>query len=237
VRSTSLFAIGIALALSGCGTATQVGFSDPTARAAALEKFHSGTAGMTCGTGFDCTLKWILAAPAAQRMAQAQKWDDLADVILAAGMDVDAAWFYLGLAAQGEDRDSVARVYYNTALRKTMTGGSSACATISDEFCAGITLPDDATKMMAELGSGGPRYAAPRRRAATPVAAAAAPASTAPASTAPASTGWVAPSSVKSASATSSFVAPAPAASASRGSSSATSGSSGGWVTPAAAKP
>jgi hypothetical protein len=233
VRSTSFFAIGIALALSGCGSATQVGFSDPSARAAALEKFHAGTAGMTCGTGFDCNVKWILAGPAAQRMAQAEKWDDLADVILAAGMDVDAAWFYLGLAAQGEDRNGAARVYYNMALRKNMAGGSSACATISDQFCAGITLPDDASKMMAELGSGGSQYAAPRRRSTAPAAASAATPAAAPAT----SSAWVAPASTKSASATSSsFVAPAPPASSSGGGSSSASGGSS-WVAPAAAKP
>jgi hypothetical protein len=230
VRSTSFFAIGMALALSGCGSATQVGFSDPTARAAALERFHAGTAGMACGTGFDCSLKWIISGPAAQRMAQAQKWDDLADVVLAAGMDVDAAWFYLGLAAQGENHNSAARVYYNMALRKNMAGGTSACATISDEYCAGITLPDDANKMLAELGSGEPQYAAPRRRAPTPVAAATPAAKQG-------STGWVAPSPASSASATSSsFVAPAKPASASGGGTSAAAGSSG-WVTPAAAKP
>ena len=63
MRSTLLFAAGVTLALSGCGTATQVGFSDPSARAAALERFHAGTAGKPpCGAGFDCTFKWIVAA-------------------------------------------------------------------------------------------------------------------------------------------------------------------------------
>lgn len=226
MRSTLLFAAGVTLALSGCGTATQVGFSDPSARAAALERFHAGTAGMSCGAGFDCTFKWIVAEPAMQRMAQAQKWDDLADVVMAAGMDVDAAWFYLGLAAQGENYNNAARVYYETALRKTMAGGPSACATFGEEFCTGIDLPDDANKQMASLGTDQPQYAAPRHYAPTHVATSA-PAAPAPAAST--SAAWVAPAAKSTTS--SSFVPPASGTSA-----SASSGTSS-WVAPAAAKP
>ena len=216
MRNRSLFAIAMTLALSACGSATQVGFSDPAARSAALEKFHSGTAAMTCGTGFDCTFKWINSRAAAQRFAQAQRWDDVADVVLAAGMDVDLAWFYLGLAAQGENRTSAARVYYNMSVRKTLAGSASACGSVNTDNCLGVDLPDDANRMMAQLRGGGSRAAAPRPRTTAPVAAAT-----------PASTGWVAPAPASSGS-SSSFVTPAPAASTQSG---------GGWVAPAASKP
>src|SRR5580658_5366879 len=190
------------LALSGCG-AQQVGFSDPAARAAALDKFHAGTAAMTCGTGLDCTFKWVNSKGAAQRFAQAQKWDDVADVVLAAGMDVDLAWFYLGLAAQGENRAGAARTYYNMSIRKTTAGGVNACGSVDESQCDGVTLPDDANEQMAALrGTRGP---ARKRNASTP---AATPAST---------TGFVPPAPPNSGS--SSFVTPAPPAS-SGGSSS-----------------
>ena len=212
MRNRCNFAIGLMLALSGCG-AQQVGFSDPAARTAALEKFHAGTAAMTCGTGVDCNFKWINSRSTAQRFAQAQKWDDVADVVLAAGMDVDLAWFYLGLAAEGENRNNAARVYYNTSIRKTTAGGINACGFITDSNCEGITLPDDANDQLASL-RGAPRYAAPKKSPSTP---AATPAS---------STGWV---------------APAPPGSGSSGGSSSGGSSSGGstssWVAPAAAKP
>jgi hypothetical protein len=184
---------------------------------------------MTCGTGFDCTFKWFTARPAAQRMSQAQRWDDLADVVLASGMDVDLAWFYLGLAAQGENRTSAARVYYDMAIRKSMAGGASACGTLSPDYCDGVTLPDDASRMVAALGSGGGRIAspAPRPRAST-------------ASAKPDSGGWVAPASTTSASGTntsSSFVAPAPGSSNTGGSTAPANSSGGAWVAPAPAKP
>jgi hypothetical protein len=201
------------LALTGCG-AQQVGFSDPAARTAALEKFHAGTAAMTCGTGIDCTFKWINSRAAAQRFAQAQKWDDVADVVLAAGMDVDLAWFYLGLAAQGENRTSAARTYYNMSIRKTTAGGINACGSVDESQCEGVTLPDDADEQMASLR--GVRHPVARKSPSTPAAT-------------PASTGFVAPAPPNSG--TSSFVTPAPPGSGSGG------GSSGSWVAPASAKP
>jgi len=223
VRNRSFLAIGIMLALSACGTATQVGFSDPAARTEALNRFHAGTAAMTCGTGIDCTFKWFTARPAAQRLSQAQRWDDLADVVLASGMDVDLAWFYLGLAAQGENRTGAARIYYDMAIRKSMTGGANACGSVNTDFCDGITLPDDASRMVAALGSG--RIAASRPRAATVAAK-------------PAPSGWVAPETTTSGSGTtSSFVAPAPASSNTSGGATAPSSSDGSWVAPAPVKP
>jgi hypothetical protein len=214
VRNRSYFAIGLMLALSGCG-AQQVGFSDPAARSAALEKFHAGSAAMTCGTGMDCSFKWINSRAAAQRFAQAQKWDDVADVVLAAGMDVDLAWFYLGLAAQGENRTSAARVYYNMSIRKTTAGGVNACGSVDESQCEGVTLPDDATEQLASL-RGTTRYSGSKKSPSTPAAT-------------PASTGFVAPAPPNSG--TSSFVTPAAPASGSGG------GSSGGWVAPASTKP
>lgn len=227
MRNRSFFAIGLILTLSACGTATQVGFSDPTARTAALAKFRAGTAAMTCGTGFDCTYKWFTARPAAQRLSQGQRWDDLVDVVMASGMDVDLAWFYLGLAAQGENRDGAARIYYDMAVRKSMTGGANACGTVNPDFCDGITLPDDANKMLASLGSG-TRTAGPSSRPRVSTVA-----------SKPAQGDWVPPATntASGASTSSTFVAPAPASSSSGGGAASPSASSGGWVAPAPAKP
>jgi hypothetical protein len=207
----SLAILTLTAALGAC--ANNVGFQDPAQRQAALAAFHSGTAVMTCGNGLQCGLRWGAARSNAQSFAQARQWDNLAELILSTGYDEDLAWYYLAEAAQGLGDYDAARVYYNTAASRAVAGGNFACSVGIVDTCDGVTLPNDAEAMLAELPTSAPHLASSARHSTSSVrrtakastrpppaasAAAGSPASTSPAGTAAAAAGagqpgWVAP--------------------------------------------
>ncbi len=210
-------AIVLAFGLAGCSTS--VGFHSQADRDAALATFRNGQASLACGNGLGCALGWTPVRPAAERFAQSEQWDNLAEVVLAQGYDIDLTWFYLGLAAEGLGYNDAARVYYQTSMRRTTVGGLSACG---GDLCGPVVLPDDAQRMLAQLATSKPPVAQRQRPTRSNQATAKAAAKPAAAGTdwqspgaAPASSGqWVDPGATPTA------ATPA----------SATGGS--GWVTP-----
>ena len=136
----------VAAGLTGC--AVQVGYKDAGQRAAALSAFRAGNARLGCPAGENCLFTWISTRPAATRLMQAQRWEDLADVVLAANYDQDLAWFYLGLAASGLGYQDVARSYLDRSVQRTIIGGFQTCL---PNLCDGINLPADARTLMASL--------------------------------------------------------------------------------------
>lgn len=137
-----------AIGMSGC-IGVPVGIQDPGARAEALRAFHAGEAQMQCGRGLDCAVYWNEAKPAASRLVLAQRWDDVAEVVLGAGYDQDLTWFYLGLAAEGQGRAQAARVYFDNAVKRSLYGTGYACVSAGMNTCDGVRLPEDAQKLLA----------------------------------------------------------------------------------------
>lgn len=133
---------------AGCNV-VPVGIQDPAARAGALAAFRAGEAQMQCGRGLECAVRWNEAKPAASRLVVAQRWDDVADVVLGAGYDQDLTWFYLGLAAEGVGQSQAARVYYDNAVRRSLYGAGYACVAAGMNTCDGVRLPEDAQKLLA----------------------------------------------------------------------------------------
>jgi len=140
--------LGLLVLTAGCNM-VPVGIQDPAAKAAALSAFRAGEAQMQCGRGLDCAVRWNEAKPAASRLVVAQRWDDVADVVLGAGYDQDLTWFYLGLAAEGAGSAQAARVYYDNAIRRSLYGAGYACVAAGMTTCDGVRLPDDAQKLLA----------------------------------------------------------------------------------------
>ena len=141
-------ALVLLVSTAGCNV-VPVGIQDPVARAGALAAFRAGEAQMQCGRGLDCAVRWNEAKPAASRLVVAQRWDDVADVVLGAGYDQDLTWFYLGLAAEGVGQAQAARVYYDNAVRRSLYGAGYACVAAGMSTCDGVRLPDDAQKLLA----------------------------------------------------------------------------------------
>jgi hypothetical protein len=133
---------------AGCSM-VPVGHQDPAARAQALGEFRAGQARMACGRGLECAVYWNEARQAAGRLAAAGRWEDVADVVLKAGYDLDLTWFYLGLAAEGLGHAQAARVYYDNAIRLSLYGAGYRCLAAGMGSCDGIRLPEDAQKLLA----------------------------------------------------------------------------------------
>ncbi len=137
-----------AVTLGGCAAPQ---FQDPTARAQAMAAFQAGTSTMSCGTGIDCMVKWNLMRPSITRLVQAQRWNDVAESVLATGYDIDLSWYYLGLAAANLNDVEPARLYFDTAVKRAVMGGMFSCMAGGQSACDGIALPDDANTAMASL--------------------------------------------------------------------------------------
>ena len=182
--------LGLLLAVAAC--AGPVGFQNAADRAGALSALRTGQAQLGCPANSNCLFTWAVTRPAAQRLLAAQRWDDLADVVLAANFDQDLAWFYLGLAASGLGYNDAARVYFNRSIQRSVIGGLQTCA---PNLCDGVNLPADAQVVLANLPgpatgqvAGGPRRrTAPVRRRVPAAQARGAPAA------GPGEAGWVAP--------------------------------------------
>jgi len=147
VLSTLAIAASV-LATAGCNVVS-VGIQDPAQKAEAMRAFHAGEAQMNCGRGLDCAVYWNEARKPASRLAVAHRWNDVADVVLGAGYDQDLTWFYLGLAADNLGYAQAARVYYDTAVRRSLYGSGYACVAAGMNTCDGVRLPDDAQKLLA----------------------------------------------------------------------------------------
>lgn len=156
----------LSITLMGCNI-VPVGHQDPAAKAEALAAFRAGDARFTCGQGLQCAVRWSAARPAAQRLLLAERWDDVADVVLAAGYEQDLTWFYLGIAAEGLGHGKVAQAYYDNAVRRTLYGAGYSCTAAGMMSCDGVRLPEDAQRLQAALAR------APARRGANPAARAA----------------------------------------------------------------
>lgn len=142
------------LALAGCNMVA-VGYQDPTAKAEAMAAFHAGDAGFSCGQGLSCAVKWSAARAAANRLLLAERWDDVADVVLGAGYEQDLSWFYLGVAAEGLGQTRAARTYYDNAIRRSLYGAGYSCTAAGMMSCDGVRLPEDAQQLMAGLNKRG----------------------------------------------------------------------------------
>ncbi len=160
-------AFAVMSGLAGCGM-VPVGYQDPAAQAAAMAAFRAGQASFACGQGLQCAVRWSAAKSAASRLAQSERWDDVADVVLGAGYEQDLTWFYLGLAAEGLGQTQAARVYYDNSIRRTLYGSGYSCLAAGMMSCDGVRLPEDAQRMLAGLDSRG--RAPARRVAANPAA-------------------------------------------------------------------
>ena len=160
-------------------------------RAQALAGFRYGQASLQCPTGQSCLFDWAGSRGPARRLMLAQRWDDLADVVLAAHYDQDLPWFYLGLAAAGLNQNDAARSYLDQSIRHSLIGGTQTCL---PNLCDGINLPADAQSLMARLPSSVPPAGVRRQRRVARPAAVPAPSAAAPSPVEPAAApGWVQP--------------------------------------------
>lgn len=187
------FSLVAALALAGCTPPpAPVGFTDAAQRDQAMAAFRAGRARLDC-TGPACLPAWLGQADpvtrqpngnrreAAQGALAAQNWSGLAEVVLAAGVESDITWYYLGVAAQGMGLTPAARTYFQASIRRSRDRSGLACGTTIP--CDGVALPRTAQAALAAI--------TPRTRVAQPGAGAAAPAEEEPAPQAPSP--WVRP--------------------------------------------
>ena len=144
----AILTICLVLLTVGCN-AVPVGFTDPAAKAEALRAFRAGEATMQCGRSLECAVYWSEARPIANRLVLAERWDDVADVVLRAGYEQDLTWFYLALAAEGVGQPQAAKVYYDNAIRRAMYGSGQSCVSAGMSNCDGVRLPEDAQKLQA----------------------------------------------------------------------------------------
>ena len=145
---------GLLCVAGGCNV-VPVGFADPAAKTDALRAFRAGQAEMQCGRGLECAVYWSEARPAASRLVLAERWEDVADVVLRAGYEQDLTWFYLGLAAEGVGQPQAARTYYDNAVRRSLYGSGQSCRATGMGHCDGIRLPEDAQKLHAGIAARG----------------------------------------------------------------------------------
>jgi hypothetical protein len=89
-----------------------------------------------------CLAEWRRQQPQAQQLTAAEKWRDLATLLMQVGYQDDLSLFYLGRAAEGLGFITGAAAYYRQS--KELSGTVIACATLSHQ-CGGLVFPQAAS--------------------------------------------------------------------------------------------
>jgi len=92
-----------------------------------------------------CVGSWRRVQLEAAQLDAAEKWGELAVLVMRTGYPDDLTFYYLGKAAAGRGTYAAAAGYYRESIRLADTSGS--CSKLS-HLCAGLTFPQAAVRRL-----------------------------------------------------------------------------------------